>query len=267
MLKKPLTVVFFGTCLVNSLAPQAGLAAMRLLELTGARVRYPRSQSCCGQPAYTAGFDQQARLVARAQLDALDGTEPIIVPSASCAAMFRHDYPRLFADTPDQAQDQTRAETLAARVFELCDWLSRLPDLRFTDHGAPIRVVLHQSCSARRALGVTEQARALLERLAGVEVVEPERATDCCGFGGSFAVKQPEISAAMTADKAEALLATGASVLISQDLGCLTSLDGYLRRLGAEIKVQHIAEFLWQRLTPPELAAPESDARAKGRAA
>lgn len=239
-------VLFFGTCLINSFAPRAGLSAMRLLDLAGARVRFPRDQSCCGLPAYNAGFDEQARTVARAQLDALTGAEPVIVPSASCAAMLRRTYPRLFAKTPDQA----RAEELAERVFEFCDWLVRCPDPNWVDQGPPVRVALHQSCSARRALAVGDQALMLLGRLAGVTIVEPERATECCGFGGSFALKQPEMSAAMTADKAEALLATGAQVVVSQDLGCLLSLDGDLRRRGARLRVMHIAELLWERVAP-----------------
>ncbi|MBK1648890.1 (Fe-S)-binding protein [Rhabdochromatium marinum] len=252
MPESPPSVIFFGTCLINSLAPQAGLAAMRLLKLAGAQVRFPRAQSCCGQPAYNAGFDAQARQVARAQLDALAGTEPVVVPSASCAGMFRHQYPLLFAGHPEQA----RAEQLAGRVVDFCAYLQRVLAPAWTDHGPPVTVALHHSCAARRELGVTQEAHALLEALAGVTVIEPERAHECCGFGGTFALKQPEISAAMTADKAEALRATGAVVVLSQDLGCLTSLDGYWRRQQAGrqfevqtgLQVQHIAEFLWQRV-------------------
>ncbi|MBK5967380.1 MULTISPECIES: (Fe-S)-binding protein [Thiorhodovibrio] len=252
------TVIFFGTCLINTLAPRAGLAAMRLLRRAGAQVRFPRDQSCCGQPAYNAGFDDQARRVARAQLKALEGEEPIIVPSASCAGMFRHEYPRLFAGTPEQAP----AQHLAERIVELCDYLQRILGVNWPDLGPPVRVALHQSCSARREMQVAAPARALLEGLAQVEVLEPARASDCCGFGGTFAVKQPDISEAMTADKAGALLATDASVLVSQDLGCLTSLEGYLRRQGAMMQVQHIAEFLWERIASPEAEALKTgDAR------
>lgn len=243
----PTSVLFFGTCLINSLAPRAGLAAMRLLQDAGTRVGFPQAQSCCGQPAYNAGFDDQARRVARAQLDALAGDEPIVVPSASCAGMLRHEYPRLFAGTADEA----RARQVAGRVVELCDALYRVLGARWPDRGPPVRVALHQSCSARRAMDVAAPARALLDALTEVEVIEPERASECCGFGGTFALKQPDISAAMTADKAEALLATGASVLVSQDLGCLTNLEGYLRRRRARMRVMHIAEFLWERVAPP----------------
>jgi L-lactate dehydrogenase complex protein LldE len=245
-------LLFFGTCLLGSLAPRAGLAALRLLALAGARVRYPPDQSCCGQPAYNAGFADQARAVARTQLAALAGKAPIVVPSASCAGMFVHGYPRLFAGTPDEA----RARQLAGRVVEFSDWLERhwLPD--WSDQGPPLRVALHQSCSARRELGVADQSRALLERLTRVELVEPEGATECCGFGGTFALKQPDIAAAMTADKATALLATGANLLVSQDLGCLTNLDGYLRRQGKALPIMHLAEFLWRRITPNGESAP-----------
>lgn len=242
--QSPAEVLFFGTCLMQSLAPAAGLAAMRLLQDAGVRVRFPRAQSCCGQPAYNAGFDQEAKQVARAQLETLSGDDPVVVPSASCAAMFRHHYPLLFAGSEDQA----RAEQLASRVVEFCEYLDSLPALTWRDLGAPVKVALHLSCSAHRELQVGEHARSLLRRLSQVEVVEPERATECCGFGGTFAVKQPALSAAITADKAAALRATGACVVVSQDLGCLTNLGGCLQRQGSPLATQHIAEFLWARV-------------------
>jgi L-lactate dehydrogenase complex protein LldE len=161
--------------------------------------------------------------------------------------MLRVHYPELFAGTPDQA----RAEALSRRVYELTEFLVRVLDLSVADLGPAVRVALHNSCSARREMGVADATTALLGRLTQVEVVEPERATECCGFGGTFAVKQPEISAAMTGDKADAIAATGAEILVSQDCGCLMSLGGtFARRAetgGAGPRVMHIAEFLWSR--------------------
>jgi L-lactate dehydrogenase complex protein LldE len=240
---KPHSVYFFGTCLIDLLFPQAGLSAMRLLRREGIRVVYPQGQTCCGQPAWNSGFRREAREVARAQLDAMPADLPVVVPSASCAGMLRVHYPRLFAGTPDEK----RAEALAARVFELTDFLVRVLDLRPDDLGPPLKVVLHSSCSARRELKIADAAVELLGRLAKVEAVEPENARECCGFGGTFAVKQPEISAAMAADKARAVAATGAEVLVSQDCGCLMNLDGTLRRQGDGPTVKHIAELLWER--------------------
>lgn len=242
-MQKPDVVYFFGTCLIDLVFPEAGLSAMRLLRREGLQVIYPRNQTCCGQPAYNSGYHDEARRVARAQLDAFPRDLPIVVPSASCAGMFRVHYPRLFADTADEV----RALAFAERVYELTDFLGRVMRIYLDDLGPPVQVVLHNSCSARRELGVADAASALLDGLGKVEAIEPERARECCGFGGTFCVKEPEISAAMAADKSTAISATGASVLVGQDCGCLMNLAGTLQRQGANLQVRHIAEFLWER--------------------
>ncbi len=242
-MSKPDRVLVFGTCLIDLVFPQAGLAAMRLIDRAGVAVRFPQGQTCCGQPAYNSGFRDDARRVARQQLHALAGDEPVVVPSASCAGMLREHYPRLFADTPDAG----RARQLAARVVELCDFLDRVLDLELADQGPPITVALHQSCSARREMVVAPAALGLLGRLANVSVVEPDHAYECCGFGGTFSVKEPEISAAMAADKAAAVAATGAGLLLSQDCGCLLNLDGTARNARLNFQVRHVAEFVWER--------------------
>jgi len=226
---KPDAVYFFGTCLIDLLYPQAGLSAMRLLARAGIRVRYPQSQTCCGQPAYNSGYRDQARAVATAQLDALPADIPVVVPSASCAGMFRVHYPRLFAGTPDEA----RAQNLASRVYEFTEFVVRTLDLRPIDLGPPLEVVLHNSCSARRELGVADAARELLDRLANVCALEPDHADECCGFSGTFAVKQPQLSAAMAADKTAAIAVTGAPLLVGQDCGCLMNLEGSFRHRGS----------------------------------
>jgi L-lactate dehydrogenase complex protein LldE len=275
-------IYFFGTCLIDLIFPQAGLAAMRLLRREGLTVVYPQGQTCCGQPAYNSGYDAEAQAVARRQLDAFPEDFPLVVPSASCAGMPKVQYPKLFAGTPDQE----RAERLAARVWELTDFLLRMLDWRRPDLGPPLRVVLHHSCSARREMGVAGAATALLSRLANLEVMEPDHAYECCGFGGTFAVKQPEISAAMAADKADAIVATASQVLVSQDCGCLMNLGGTLAHRYPEAgnpmgtrpftslsvgqgqgfsalgkadlasparppAVKHIAELLWERTHVP----------------
>ena len=242
-MERPSAVYFFGTCLIDLLFPRAGLSAMRLLKREGIRVIYPPGQTCCGQPAWNSGYREEARAVARVQLDAFPRDLPIIVPSASCAGMMKVHYPEVFAGTPDEE----RAKSLAGRVVELTDFLVRVLDLRPDDLGPPVKVALHNSCSARREMGVADAAVELLGRLERVEAVEPDHAYECCGFGGTFAVKQPEISAAMAADKAASLKATGARVLVSQDCGCLMNLGGTLERQGKGPEVEHIAEFLWER--------------------
>jgi L-lactate dehydrogenase complex protein LldE len=238
------SVYFFGTCLIDLSYPQAGLAAIRLLEREGVRVVYPQGQTCCGQPADSSGYVDEARAVARAQLDAFPEDWPVVVPSASCAGTMKHRYPALFAGTPDAE----RAFAFAGRVVELADFLTRVLDVKLEDRGPPTRVALHISCSARREMGVGGASLDLLGRLRNLDVVEPEHATECCGFGGTFAIKEPEMSAAMAADKAKAILATGASVLVGPDCGCLMNLGGTLGRLGGGPRVCHLAELVWERI-------------------
>jgi len=248
---KPDSVYFFGTCLIDFIFTQAGLAAMRLLRREGIEVLYPQGQTCCGQPAYNSGYDEEARAVARRQLLAFPRDIPILVPSASCAGMLKVHYPKLFAGTPDEAP----AQALSARVVELSDFLVRVLDWRPEDQGEPLRVVVHHSCSARREMHSALAAAELLARLGRVEVLEPDHAEECCGFGGTFAVKQPEISAAMAGDKAKAIAATGAQVLVSQDCGCLMNLAGTLERQYPDPSqrplVKHLAELLWERTQVP----------------
>ncbi|MBK1718791.1 (Fe-S)-binding protein [Thiocystis violacea] len=240
---KPESILFFGTCLIDMANPEAGLAGMRLIERAGIRVRFPQGQTCCGQPAYNAGYREEARRVARLQLDVLAGDEPILVPSASCAGMMRTHYPRLFEGTPDAA----RAGQVAGRVVEFCDFLHRVLRIELNDLGPPIRVAVHHSCSARRQLLVADAATALLRRLANVSLVEPDHAHECCGFGGTFAIKEPEISSAMAGDKAAAVAATEVPLLVSQDWGCLLNIGGTAKQAGYAYRVKHIAEFLWER--------------------
>jgi L-lactate dehydrogenase complex protein LldE len=240
----PREVYFFGTCLIDLLFPRAGLCAMRLLQRAGVRVIFPEGQSCCGQPAYNAGYRDEAREVASTQLRAFARDIPVVVPSGSCAGMLREHYPYLFASTAQQE----RAQALASRVHEFTAFLVQILDVRLEDRGPPRRVALHGSCSARRELGVVGAAESLLDQLAGVTRVELDHSAECCGFGGTFSVKQPEISAAMAKDKTQAIRASGADTLVSQDYGCLMHLGGTFARQGSGPEVRHIAEFLWERV-------------------
>ncbi len=245
---RPDRVYFFGTCLIDLFSPEAGLAAIELLEREGIRVLYPQAQSCCGQPAWNAGYRREARQVIAAQLGLFPEPIPLVVPSASCAGMMRHHWPEAFEPgTPEYE----RAQSVAGRVVEWSDFLLRVMDPDWPRLAEAGTVAIHDSCSARREMAVAGQARALLERL-GVEVREPARAEECCGFGGSFSVKQADISGAMLADKSDALLATGADTLVSQDCGCLMHLGGGLKRRGRDIAVRHVAEHLLNLLKQAE---------------
>lgn len=241
---KPRAVYLMGTCLVDSFYPQAGMDAIALIEREGVEVIFPQAQTCCGQPAYNSGYDDEARQVARQQLEAFSADIPLVVMMGSCAAMLHKDYPSLFAGEPEEAQ----AKALAARTYEFSEFMVNVLQVELTDNSQqPLTVALHTSCSARRSMQVAEQHKALVSSLSGVQLVEPQRATECCGFGGTFAVKQPDISAAMAKDKADNIAATGADVITSADCGCLMNISGTLDKQGRSLPVKHLATLLWER--------------------
>ncbi|MEZ5477368.1 MAG: (Fe-S)-binding protein [Thiolinea sp.] len=245
---RPAAVYFFGTCLIDLMYPQAGLSAVQLLQRAGVRVIFPQGQTCCGQPAWNSGYRDEARKVARAQIALFPKRLPIVVPSGSCGGMMKHHYPALFAGQPDEQQ----AVALAGRVYELTEFLVDVLGLQLEDLGEPVAVAVHTSCSARREMGVADKIENLLGQLHNVTVLEQAYKPECCGFGGTFAVKQPEISAAMVADKTAHIRATGATQLISQDCGCLMNIGGAFayqqQHEGKPMPVaKHIAEFLWER--------------------
>jgi L-lactate dehydrogenase complex protein LldE len=243
----PPAVYFYGTCLIDLFDPQAGLSAIELIERLGIRVVFPDAQSCCGQPAYTSGYPDEALAVAETQLALFGEDWPIVVASGSCAGMICHHWPRLFgADHPRTAQ----VAAVAARTYEFTQFLVEVCGVSLQDQGAQSRVVLHTSCSARREMGVHLTSQALLGQLTHVEVIEQERAAECCGFGGTFSVRQPELSAAMAGDKAASLVASGADLLVSADCGCLANINGTLAGRGATLRGQHIATFIKSRLEP-----------------
>lgn len=240
---RPTAVLYFATCLIDLFYPRAGLAGMQLLRRAGVDVRFPPDQTCCGQPAFNAGYRRDALAVARAQLACLAGDLPVVVPSGSCAGMITRHWVELFAGEPDEAA----AGQVANRTHELTQFLVDVLDVRLTDLGAPIRVAVHTSCAARREMGVAAHIESLIGQLDAVELCEPKRAAECCGFGGTFAVKQADISGAMVQAKTDALRATGAERVISQDCGCLMNIAGALEKQGDAPQTQHIAEFLWER--------------------
>ncbi|HTH93695.1 MAG TPA: (Fe-S)-binding protein [Rhodocyclaceae bacterium] len=247
---KPTDVYFFGTCLVDLFVPQAGLDAVRLLEREGLTVHFPRTQSCCGQPAYSSGNPEQARAVARAQLDLFPNPWPIIVPSGSCGGMIRQHWPRLFAEDGDETTAR-KATAISERVFELTEFLLKVLDVDYSHcaaNGVDENIVLHTSCAARREMGTREHGTALLDRLSGVTRVEHVRESECCGFGGTFSLKHPDISGAMVRDKLASACATGCKRLVSADCGCLLNIGKTAEYDGAPIEVEHMASFIWRRI-------------------
>lgn len=240
---KPDKVYFYGTCLVDMFYPQAGLDGIRLLEREGIEVIFPDDQTCCGQPAYTSGYHDEARAVAEAQLALFPEPWPVIVPSGSCGGMMRTHYPQLFAGTGREDQ----ARELAGRIFELTEFLIHVCHIRLADKGAPQKVAMHTSCSARREMGLAETGPALLGQLEGVTLVEQARAAECCGFGGTFAVRHPEVSAAMVEDKTRAIEDAGAEHFVTSDCGCLMNIGGRFEHQQRPVHGEHIASYLWRR--------------------
>jgi len=242
----PQDVYLFGTCLVDLFVPQAGLDAVHLLEREGLRVHFPQRQSCCGQPAYTSGNPDAARAVARAQIDLLAESWPIVVASGSCAGMMRHHWPALFADDAAYAG---KAREIAERVFEFAEFLVRVLNVRFDRaETTPTRVALHTSCSARREMGTREHGVELLAALPNVERVDHAAESECCGFGGVFSLKHPDISGAMVKDKVDSLAAAGVERVVSADLGCLLNIGHAAEHRRLPVMVEHLASFVRRRL-------------------
>ncbi len=240
---QPQEIYFFGTCLIDLLYPKAGLAGMQLIRNAGVRVIYPDNQTCCGQPAFNSGYRDEALDVARQLLSCFPRDIPVVVPSGSCAGMIKHHWPELFVGQPDEEQ----AKGVAARTYELTEFLVNTLQLKLRDLGEPTKVAIHTSCSARREMGVAQHIETLVGQLDKVEVLTQERKPECCGFGGTFAVKQGDISGAMVKDKTDSLRATGAERVISQDCGCLMNIGGAFEKQGNGPATQHIAEFLMER--------------------
>ena len=246
--QRPESVYFFGTCLIDMMYPKAGITAMQLLQREGIKVIFPQGQTCCGQPAWNSGYRDEARTVAASQIKLYPKPLPIVVPSGSCAGMMKHHYPTLFENQPDEAL----AKDVAGRVYELTEFLVDVLAIKLEDLGEAVEVAVHTSCSARREMGVADKIESLLGQMQNVTVLEQAYKPECCGFGGTFAVKQPEISAAMVADKTAAIRDTGATQLVSQDCGCLMNIGGAFdfqaeKEGKRKPDVKHIAEFIWDR--------------------
>lgn len=234
-------VGLFVTCLVDAWRPVVGFATVKLLEAAGCEVVVPPTQTCCGQPAYNSGDSEDARAVARKVIDAFAAVDYVVVPSGSCGGTISVHYPEMFQDDPEWAD---RARRLAARTFELTTFLVDVIGLTDPFPACTATVAYHDSCSSLRELGVRSQPRALLSRVEGIEVREHDDRDACCGFGGLFCVKYPEISEKMVAAKVASLVATGADTVLGGDLGCLLNIAGRLTREGQPMRVRHVAEVL-----------------------
>ena len=236
-------VYFLGTCIVDLFYPKAGIAGMQILQREGVEVIYPSGQTCCGQPAFNSGYRKEALKVARAQMRCFPKDIPIVVPSGSCAGMIKYHWRDLF----EGESDFDSAMAVAERVYEFTEFLVDKLDINLTDLGEPKQITIHTSCSSRNEMRVDDKIETLVSQLSKVEVLEQERKSECCGFGGTFAIKQADISGSMVKDKTSAIKATNASCVISQECGCMMNIGGALEKQNSQIKTQHIAQFLWDR--------------------
>jgi L-lactate dehydrogenase complex protein LldE len=241
MLQTRPRVALFVTCLVDLYRPNVGFSAIALLEEAGCQVEVPATQSCCGQPAYNSGDRATARELARNVVDAFLPYDYTVVPSGSCGGQIAQHYPGLFADDPEY---RGRAERLAAKTHELVSFLTDVRGMKGLAARYDGVVTYHDSCSGLRELGIKHQPRALLAAMPGVTLKEMADAEICCGFGGTFCVKYPDISTRMVSDKTRAIAATGADTLLAGDMGCLLNMAGRLKREGVPVKVRHVAEVL-----------------------
>ena len=258
MTEPGLHVGLFATCLVDSWRPSVGFAAVKLLEEAGCRVSVPAAQTCCGQPAYNAGARADAKSLAGRFIRQFEAFDYVVAPSGSCAGMLRCHYPKLFEDDPAMAR---RAHALAAKSWELVSFLTDICGIETTASAFQGAVTYHDGCAGLRELGVRDQPRQLLTGLAGVELREHETAEVCCGFGGTFCVKYPDISVAMADAKIDSLRRAGANTVLAGDLGCLLNIAGRLSRRNLNIQVRHVAEVLADMTDGPEIGGPKNHSR------
>lgn len=226
--------------MLDAFYPRVGQSSVRLLERLGVGVEFPPGQTCCGQPAYNSGFQDEAQVAATTLLDAFRDSPRVVSPSGSCVAMVRHYIPKLFEGTA--RADEARA--LADKTFELCEFI--VDELGVVDVGAKrySRATYHPSCHGTRGLGVRDQPLTLLRNVEGLELVDLPYADDCCGFGGAFAVKFADLSEDMGRAKARYAAETGADILTGIDMSCLMHIGGLLRRDDVPLRVMHVAEIL-----------------------
>ena len=243
-------VALFVTCLVDLFRPSVGFAAVKLLEDAGCEVEVPVAQTCCGQPAFNTGDRATTEELACGLIRAFAGYDYVVIPSGSCGGMMRAHFPELFDGDPAMKE---RAAEFASRCHELVSFLVDVMGVRGVEASAPVTATYHDSCSGLRELKVKRQPRQLLKSVRGFDLVELPGAETCCGFGGTFCVKYPEISTRMVSDKVADIDRTGANLVLAGDLGCLLNIAGRLKRSGSPVQARHVAEVLVGDLDTPAI--------------
>ncbi|RDU61038.1 (Fe-S)-binding protein [Helicobacter marmotae] len=237
-------VFFFSTCLGGVAYADTCVNAIKLLQKEGCEVVFKKDQTCCAQPTYNSGYYEQSRKVALHNIELFSGEEPIIVPSGSCVGMMREDYVELFEGT----SDFERAKQFSSRIYDLGEYLHKVLKVKYEDKGNPTKVTWHSNCHALRTAKVINSAKALISSLSNVELVELEREAECCGFGGTFSIKEPEVSNAMVNQKIQDILSRDVEYVISADAGCLLNISGAMKKQKLNVKPIHLYDFLAQRI-------------------
>ncbi len=246
-------VGLFVTCLVDLFRPSVGFAAVKLLEDAGCIVEVPRAQTCCGQPAYNNGDRVDAQRIARTVIEAFEHYDYVVVPSGSCGGTLKRHYPELLAGDSNWAE---RASAMAGKVYELISFLTDIRGVSAVDASFDGVVTYHDSCTGLRELGIKDQPRRLLASVKGLTLKEMDDAEVCCGFGGTFSVKYPDISNAIVEKKTGQIAKTEADLVLAGDLGCLMNMAGKLKREGKSVAARHIAEVLAEMTDEPPIGAP-----------
>jgi L-lactate dehydrogenase complex protein LldE len=235
-----MNVQLFIPCFVDQLYPETGFSMIKVLEKTGCTVTYNASQTCCGQPAFNAGFWDEAKIVCSKFINDFKGADYIVAPSASCVGFVRNYYTRLF----ENSSLHHAVDDIGKRIYEFSEFMVKVLQTENVGASLKAKATYHDSCAGLRECGIKQEPRKLLAHVKGLELTELNESETCCGFGGTFAVKFPAISVAMGEQKVENALATGAEYLISTDHSCLMHLNGYIQQKGYKLKTLHLADVL-----------------------
>ena len=237
-------IYFYATCLGTAAMQESIINAIKLLTREGIEVIFKKKQTCCAQPSFNSGYFKESKEIALYNVNLFEKDYPIVVPSGSCAGMMSHDYIELFK----KDKELERVEKFSKRIIELSQYLDKVLNVNYEDKGEPIKVTWHSNCHALRVQKSIESSKNLIKRLKNVELIDLEYEEECCGFGGTFSVKEPEISNAMVKTKIKDIQNTGVKYLISGDGGCLLNIDGTMKKMGLDIKGVHLYDFLLKRI-------------------
>lgn len=237
-------VYFFATCLGSIAYSNTCVNAIKLLQKEGVEVIFKKDQTCCGQPSYNSGYYEDSRKVAMFNIKLFDKPYPIVVPSGSCAGMMKVDYLELFENDPNYAM----VKDFSSRIYELSDFLYKELKVKYEDKGEKTKVTWHSNCHALRVAKSIESSKSLIRQLKNVELIELEREEECCGFGGTFSIKEPELSNAMVLEKIEDIKSRNVEYLVSADAGCLLNIGGAMKKNQVNIQPIHLYDFLANRI-------------------